>query len=721
MKAMKRSHMNYLKLRHSVICALMTALMLLLVWACGGSDREPRLPETQTMAVVDTLHGVEIVDSYRWLEDGEDPDVQKWADKQNEYCRHVLAQYPGREKLEGRIRELMKIGTVSEPAIHGGRYFYMRRDGDMQHSRLLLKRAVDAEPEVVLDPGTFSTDGTVALDWWYPSDDGKFIAYGKSSGGTENSTLFILDADTKELLPDTIPYTDAASIAWLKDNSGFYYTRQPEPGTVPEGDEDYYRKVFFHKMGRDYRDDPLIFGEGRDKTDWPGVQLSPDNRYLLIPVYQGWAKSELYLKDLKKGGDFILLTGGIDAMFSASPLDDALYVFTNYRAPRYRIAKASYDKPQMKHWKEVIPEGESMRESYAVIGDNIVVTELHNASSRASIYSKSGKLRGDIRLPSIGSIMSYGDHVLGAETDGSEVLFGFHSYFIPPTIFRYDFRTDTLDIFDRIETDLDLSNFKAEQVWFPSKDSTMVSMFLIHRKDLVLDGNNPTLVYGYGGFASNETPYFSRTNTIFFSRGGVLADVQLRGGGEYGEEWHRAGMLENKQNVFDDFIAAMEWLIENKYTNPKRLIIEGGSNGGLLVGAVMVQRPDLMKAVVCGRPLLDMLRYHKFLIGELWVPELGSAHDPEQFEYLYAYSPYHNVKQGMAYPAVLFESADHDTRVDPMHVRKMTATLQAATSSDEPILLRIQRKTGHGQGAPISIVIEEIVDSWSFIFWQLGI
>ncbi|MEW5925648.1 MAG: prolyl oligopeptidase family serine peptidase, partial [Candidatus Zixiibacteriota bacterium] len=607
------------------------------------------------------------------------------------------------------------------PAVYGGKYFFQKRVGDENHAVLYMRRTLDAQPEIILDPNQFSTDGTVALDWWFPSPDGSLMAYGKSAGGTENSTLFLMDMNTREMLKDTIPNTDAVSIAWLSDNSAFYYTRYPAPGTVPEGDEVYYRWIYLHKIGTDYKDDPLIFGKGRDKTEWLTVQISPDDKHLVIGGYLGWSKCELFLKNLAAGGDFVEITGGEEALHTAIPLNDAVYLFTNYKAPRYRIMKADYKRPTLTDWREVVPESETIMETFTIASNNIVVVGLMNASSKASIYGLDGIFKNDIALPAIGSIDTYYDHSLGAEPDGKELLFAFNSYFIPPTIYRYQFDTSELTVFDEITTDLDLSQFEVEQVWYPSRDGTKISMFLTHRKDIKLDGNNPTLVYGYGGFNSNEKPYFSRTMTLFLNKGGVYAHTQLRGGGEYGEEWHRAGMLENKQNSFDDMIAACEWLIENKYTNSQKLIIEGGSNGGLLVGAVLVQRPDLMKAVVCSRPLLDMLRYHKFLIGSLWIPEYGSADDSAQFRFIYDYSPYHHIKKGEKYPAVLFESADNDTRVDPLHAFKMTAALQAATSSDEPILLRIQRQTGHGQGAPQRIIIEELVDEWSFVYWQMGL
>ncbi|PKK84034.1 MAG: S9 family peptidase [candidate division Zixibacteria bacterium HGW-Zixibacteria-1] len=704
-----------------VTLTILALLVGLAIGSCGDSKTSLSFPETPVRTVVDTLHGVEIADDYRWLEDGKSPEVKKWADEQDKYCRQLLGEYAGRKDLEASIEKLMKIGSMNSPAVYGGKYFYMKRIGDENHAILYMRRSPEGPTETVLDPNAFSTDGTVALDWWYPSTDGGLMAYGKSAGGTENSTLFLMNIDSRKMLKDTIPFTDAASIAWLKDNSGFYYTRYPAPGTVPEGDEVYYRRVYFHKIGSDYYSDPLIFGEGRDKTEWLTVQISPDDKHLIIGAYMGWSKCDLFLKNLAGGGDFMQITDGEEAIHTVFPLNDAMYIFTNYQAPRYRIMKADYNRPKLKEWKVLVPEKESIMESFTIAAGNIVVIGLQNAASKASIYGLDGTFKNDIALPAIGSIDTYYEHSLGAEPGGKDLLFAYNSYFIPPSIYRYQFDTGELTVFDEIKTDLDLTQFEVEQVWYPSKDGTKVSMFLTHRKDIKLDGGNPTLVYGYGGFNSNEKPYFSRTMTLFLSKGGVYAHTQLRGGGEYGEEWHRAGMLENKQNSFDDMIAACEWLIANKYTSSQKLIIEGGSNGGLLVGAVLVQRPDLMKAVVCSRPLLDMLRYQKFLIGSLWVPEYGSADDSTQFEYLYEYSPYHHIKKDVSYPAVLLQSADNDTRVDPLHAYKMAAALQAATASNEPILLRIQRQTGHGQGAPQRIIIEELVDEWSFVYWQLGL
>ncbi len=702
------------------IFALLIPLTTILLLSCEGFEKSHEPPSTPIDAVYDTLHGTEIVDYYRWLENGDDAVVKKWENEQDEYCRKLLAEYPKRNLLQTRIDRLMQIGTMGDPRIAGGKYFYKKRTGDMEHAQLLMKNSPDSEPVVILDPNTFSGDATVALDWWYPSTDGNMIAFGKSARGTENSTLYIYDVKEGEVLDDTIPYVRNTSVAWLNDNSGFYYARYPQPGEVPEGEEEYYRKIYFHELGRFWKEDPLIFGEGREKTEWSDVKLSPNNRYLVINVWRGWSESEILFKERNSTGDFKVITSGQEGAFVPFPVDDGIFIYTDYRAPRYRIMKSYYDQPFIKNWELRIPETDGSKYSFGVTEKHLIVHELYNASSRILVYEKNGQFTKEIALPAIGSVM--GDEtIIFTEPYGNEVLFGYNSFFVPPRIYRYDLDSMELQVVDQIKTDLNLDKYTVSQVWYPSKDGTQISMFLVHKKDIELDGNNPAIVYGYGGFNSSEVPYFSRTMTMFYDAGGVYAYTQLRGGGEYGEEWHRQGMLENKQNTFDDFIAACEWLIENNYTNSEKLCIMGGSNGGLLVGAVMVQRPDLMKAVVSSRPLLDMLRYHKFLIGELWIPEYGSADIPEQFEFIYEYSPYHNIEKGTAYPAVLFESADHDTRVDPLHARKMTAALQAATSSGNPVLLRVQRQTGHGQGAPKRIIIEELLDEYCFIFRQLGI
>lgn len=673
-------------------------------------------PPTRVEVVVDTLHGVPIEDPYRWLEDGASDEIQGWTRAQYEYFKMYVDSYLHREKVAQRLTELLAIGFVGAPSVRGDLYFFKKREGEQDHAVLYMRRGLEGKPEVLIDPNLFSDDGTVAMDWSFLSRDGSLIAYGVSASGSENSTLFIKRTSDKALLPDTIPFTRAASLAWLPDNSGFYYTRYPAPGTVPEGDETYFRWVYFHKLGDSWENDAFVFGKELDKTDWPGVSLSPDGHWLVCEVFMGWSKSEIYLKDLTvPESDFIPVVEDIEASFAVIALNDRFLIRTNYDAPRYRVLSGRYEEPGMDAWSEIIPQQDQILNRILVVNSHIVTSSLKNACSHIEIYTLDGDLVCEINTPSLGTVSS-----LSGEWDGHELFFAFHSFNMPWTIMRYDFETDTTRQIDQVKAAIDMSDIEVKQVWYESADGTPVSMFLVHKRDFTLDGQNPTYLTGYGGFNASMTPYFSQSLTPWLENGGVYALPNLRGGGEYGEQWHKAGMLDKKQNTFDDFIAAAEYLFKEGYTNPKKLVISGGSNGGLLIGAVLTQRPDICKAAVCSVPLLDMIRYHRFLIAQLWIPEYGSSENPEQFKYVYAYSPYHNIKKGTKYPAILLKTAESDGRVDPMHARKMAARLQTATASDNPILLRVETKAGHGQGKPISKKIEELTDTWCFIFKSLG-
>ncbi|HEY1860560.1 MAG TPA: prolyl oligopeptidase family serine peptidase, partial [Gemmataceae bacterium] len=447
------------------------------------------------------------------------------------------------------------------------------------------------------------------------------------------------------------------------------------------------------------------------------VALSPDGRWLVVTVEQGWSRSEVHFKDCKKtDAAFAPLTEGLDALFDVIVRDDHIYLHTNYKAPRYRLYEVNPLKPDRKNWMERIGQSEDVLQGVTAVGDSLVCNYARKAASRLVLCDQEGFVSQEIKLPTLGSLAG-----IGAEWDGDEFLFGFQSFTVPTNVYRFDLKTKETELWQQVKADIDFSQYEVEQVTYPSKDKTPITMFLAHKKGLKQDGANPTLLYGYGGFNISMTPAFNSSRFLFLERGGVLAIANLRGGGEYGEEWHKSGMLAKKQNVFEDFLSAAEWLIDQKYTSKEHLAIQGGSNGGLLVGAALTQRPDLFRAVVCQVPLLDMVRYHKFLIARLWIPEFGTADDPEQFKWLYAYSPYHHVKDGTAYPAVLLETAESDSRVDALHARKMAARLQTATSSDQPILLRLETKAGHGAGKPRGKVIEELTDTWSFLFWQLGI
>ncbi|HPI31930.1 MAG TPA: prolyl oligopeptidase family serine peptidase, partial [candidate division Zixibacteria bacterium] len=532
------------------------------------------------------------------------------------------------------------------------------------------------------------------------------------------SVLYIMRTADRTRLPDTIPYTTSVSLAWLPDNSGFYYTRFPEPGTVPPGDERYHRWVYLHRLGDDWRADSLIFGSELDKAAWPGVGLSPDGRRLLVAVYRGWSDIDTYVRDrTDPASSFTRLYDDVEATVNVTPLDDCFLAFTNLNAPRFRLMRGQYEKPGIENWVEIIPEREAILESAAPVGGRLVTRSLQNAYSVVEVFTMEGRLLRTLPTPSPGTVYS-----VSGELDGRELFYYFSSFDTPSAIYRYDFAADTVALWAQLDAGVDLSNLVVKQVWYKSHDGTPVSMFLVHREGIPLDGSNPAFLYGYGGFNVTMTPYFSRTLAVWYDQGGIYALPNIRGGGEYGEAWHDAGKLGNKQNSFDDFIAAAEYLIAEGYTSPARLCISGGSNGGLLTGAVLVQRPDLFRAAIVAVPLLDMIRYHRFLAARIWVPEYGSSEDPEQFAYLLAYSPYHHVTESADYPAVLLTAGLSDSRVDPMHARKMTARLQAADATPEtPVLLRIEPKAGHGQGKPISKQIEEQTDQWSFVFRALNV
>jgi prolyl oligopeptidase len=481
----------------------------------------------------------------------------------------------------------------------------------------------------------------------------------------------------------------------------------------------YNRRVFYHTIGEGPAKDQVVFGEGRDPQDWPNVEISEDGRWLLIGVQQGWAKSELYLKNTKPNAAAVPVATGKNFVYSGKMFRGTLYILTNEDAPRYRIMAVSASNPGRANWKEIVPQTDAVIVNVSIVGGKLLAEYEKNATSQLKMLTLEGKVISDIKLPGLGSVIG-----TGGEWDSKEAFYTFHSYTVPPVTYHYDLASGKQSEWAKVDAPtVDSTKYEVKQVWYTSKDGTLVPMFVVAKKGLELNGKNPTLLNGYGGFNVSSTPAFSRGLFVWLEHGGVFAVANLRGGAEFGEDWHRAGMLENKQNVFDDFIAAAEYLVAQKYTDKEHLAIQGGSNGGLLMGAVMTQRPDLFKAVICQVPLLDMLRYQNFQIAKLWIPEYGSAENPEQFKWLYAYSPYHHVKAGTTYPATLFMTADTDTRVDPMHAKKMAALLQAeaANGPERPILLRIEPKAGHGAGKPVSKLIEEGTDVWSFLFWQLGV
>jgi prolyl oligopeptidase len=687
---------------------------------------------TRSEPATETIHGVKVVDPYRWLENGDGEEVRWWTAQQNRLLRQTLDAVPSRKRLADRLWALYGIGAMDAPVPKGKgratRYFYTRREGQQNQPALYVRQGLRGVDRVLLDVNALAADGTLALDWWYPSEDGRLLAYGISASGSELSTLRVRDVDTGQDRPDVIPWTRACSLAWLPSGRGFYYTRYPAPGSVPAGQEEYQRHVFLHRLGTVASRDRRIFGEGLSTSAWTSVMLSPDGRWLGIEVADGAAKTELFLIDTRKRGapsPIPVVTGRPALFYLVDMLDDRLYVVSNEDAPRYRLFQVDPRRPERENWKQIIAEGKDTLERVAAVGGKLAALYLKDASSRVRVFSRAGKLEREIKLPGLGTVTElHGRH------QGRELFFGFTSFLTPTLVMRHDLgagrgwrRGDLRSpvVWQKLASPIDPDAFSVEQVRYPSRDGTLIPMFLVARKGLVRDGRAPALLYGYGGFNVNLTPGFVAGIGPFVERGGVYAVANLRGGGEYGETWHSAGVLGNKQTVFDDFIAAAEFLIRERITSRDRLAITGRSNGGLLVAAVLTQRPDLFRAAICGVPLTDMVRYHRFRIARLWIPEYGSAEDPEQFKFLYAYSPYHHVRDGVAYPATLVFTAESDTRVDPLHARKFAARLQAAQSGPGPILLRMEGQAGHGAGKPLGKLIEQQADEMAFLFGQLGI
>jgi prolyl oligopeptidase len=686
-------------------------------------------PKAKVTPVEDTVQGHKIVDRYRYLEDPNDPDTKLYVEQELSYTRAILDPLPGRDKINARLSQLLEIGTVGAPQMGGKYYIHTRREGNQNQPILYVREGVNGggddrlaeKDRVLVDVNKMSTDGTVALDWWFAAEDGKYVAYGTSASGSEESTLRIVESATGKVLPDTIDRTRFASVAWMKDSSAFYYTRHPKKGEVPDGEEVYHVKVFYHQIGSDPAQDPLIFGEGRKPQDVPSVTLSEDDRWLLIDVGEGWTKTEMYLQDLQSKNPPLEITTGKDFLYDADFFAGKLYITTNEDAPHFRVFVADASNPKRENWKELIPQTDAVLQGASVTGGKLLAQYEHNVASELKLFGLDGKKFADIPLPAIGAVFS-----ASGRYDRNEMFFGFQSFTVPPSIYRVDLTDVKSALWAKVDApSIDPSAYDVRQVWYTSKDGTKIPMFVVSKKGIEKNGKNPTLLTGYGGFNISMTPTFDRSMFLWMEHGGIYAVANLRGGSEFGEDWHRAGMLDKEQSVFDDFIAAGEYLIAQKYTDRDHLAISGGSNGGLLMGAMITQRPELFRAVVCQVPLLDMLRYQNFQIAKLWIPEYGSADDAKQFNWLYAYSPYHHVKPGQEYPAILFMTGDTDTRVDPMHAKKMAALMQAeaknGSSKERPILLWIDTKAGHGQGKPVVKQIEERTDMYSFLFWQLGI
>jgi prolyl oligopeptidase len=671
-------------------------------------------PTTRVATVTDTLHGQHIPDPYRWLEDETSPEVQAWMTAQDGYARGVLGQLPHRDDWVARLKQVFYFDAISAPVHRGGRYFYSRKHADKEKTIVCWKQGEAGAEQVLFDPNQWSADGSKGLGVTSASWDGRYVAYGVKEHNSDEAVLHIRDVAAGNDLSETIEGAKYAMPSWTPDNHGFYYTWVPPVGDkVTVADRPGFAEIRYHKLGTPVAGDPVVHPATGNPGTFINAELSRDGHWLIVTIQHGWNSTDLYVKDTRKhAAGWTALVEGVDATFDLIAWRDQFYVMTNDGAPRNRVYKVDPAHTARAAWKEIVPESDATLESTGVVGEHLVLTYMRHAANEIELHDLAGKLVRKVDLPPLGSAGS----IVGNPDEDTGYI-AYTSFTEPQVIYKTSIRTGKTAEWARIKLPIDTAQLTAEQVFYPSKDGTKISMFILSKQGAARNGSNPTILTGYGGFNVNMTPAFASSRAVWLERGGVIAIPNLRGGGEYGEDWHRAGKLLVKQNVFDDFIAAAEYLIAERWTSRDHLAISGGSNGGLLVGAAVTQRPDLFKAVICAVPLLDMLRYHLFGSGKTWVPEYGSAEDDAQFKALYQYSPYRvAVDAGArAYPAVLLDSADHDDRVDPMHARKLAAVLQAAQTGDAPILLRIERNAGHGGADLVKQQVERSADQMAWL------
>jgi prolyl oligopeptidase len=657
----------------------------------------------------DTTHGTTVVaDPYRWLEEQDSAETRAWIGAEQACTTAALSKITGREAVAKRFAELLHTDEVAIPVERHGRYFFRKRLAGEELAKIYMRRGRDGADEVLVDPLPWSADHSASALLVNVSPDGKFAYYARRDGGKDEIAIHVLDVDARKELPDVLPAADYFGVEPTPDDRAVYYSKATADGP----------RAYVHMLGSDPAKDQLLFGESLGKDKILTVTISDDGNYLAyVVVYgSGSEQSEVYLQDLKNHGPVVPVVTGVKALFNPAFGDaNTLYITTNWKAPHWHVFATSLATPSQEHWREIIPERDATLENLVAASGKVVVQYLHNVTSQVEIRDAEGKNPTAMPLPGLGTAQVTG------RWSSPEIFYSFQSFDLPETIYSRVMASGASSVWFKQKIPFDSAGYQTEQVWYESKDHTRIPMFLFHKKGLKFNGSSPVLLTGYGGFDLNETPRFSARFAIWAEHGGIVAYPNLRGGGEFGEEWHRAGMFEKKQNVFDDFIAAAEFLINNRYTNASRLAIRGASNGGLLMGAMITQRPELFQAVVCLYPLLDMLRFQKFMEGPYWVPEYGSAENAEQFQYIHAYSPYHRVEKGKKYPAVMFVTGDGDTRVAPLHARKMAALLQAETGSERPVLLLYDTKSGHSGGRPISKEIEEDTDELSFLFWQLHV
>lgn len=685
-------------------------------------------PQPHQANQVDDYHGTQVADPYRWLEDPDSGETKAWIEAENKLTFGLLETIPARDRLKQRLTQLWNYEKYGIPFKQGDaqkdgateRYFYFKNDGLQNQSVLYTLKALEDEPVVLLDPNTLSEDGTIALSGLSISEDGQYLAYGLSTSGSDWQEWKVREVATGKDLDDRVQWVKFSGASWTHDGKGFFYSRYDEPSEKSKlEDVNYFQKLYYHRLGTPQSDDMLIY-ERPDQKDWGfGGSVSEDGRFLIISVWLGTDPRNLvFYKDLSiTNAPIVELINTFEASYSFIDNEsDRFWFSTDLDAPRSRVIAIDTKQSDRTHWQEVIPQAAETLEGVGILNNQFVASYLKDAHSQVKLFDLDGTLIREVQFPGLGSVGGF-----GGKRHDTETFYSFTSFTTPATIYRYDLAKNESRIFRQPNVDFNPDDYETKQVFYPSKDGTQIPMFIVHKKGLVLDGTNPAFLYGYGGFGISLTPSFSVSTLVWLEMGGILAQPSLRGGGEYGEDWHQAGTKLKKQTVFDDFIAAAEWLVDRKYTSPKKLAIAGGSNGGLLVGACMTQRPDLFGAALPAVGVMDMLRFHKFTIGWAWISEYGTPEDPDEFKALYAYSPLHNLKPNTAYPATLITTADHDDRVVPAHSFKFAAALQAAHKGEAPVMIRIETKAGHGAGKPTAKIIEESADKWAFLVKVLGL
>ncbi len=683
------------------------------------NDSAPAIyPKARRSDQIDDYHGTKVADPYRWLEDTDSPETKAWVEAENRVTFGYLDQIPYRNAIRERLTKLWNYERFTVPRQEGGRYFFQHNTGLQNQNVLLVADSINAQPRLLLDPNTLSPDGTVALAGDAVSDDGKLMAYGIATSGSDWNEWHVRDVDTGKDLSDDLKWVKFSAASWSKDNKGFYYSRYDEPKGAALREANYFQKLYYHRVGTDQSEDKLIYERPDNKEMLFGGDVTDDGHYLIITVSQGTEpKNRLYYEDLTQpDAPVVKLLDDFDAQYSFIDNDGPVFWFhTDLDAPRGRVIAIDTRHPERANWKTIVPQSADKLEFANVVDNVFLLGYLKDAYTEVRVYDLNGGFLHNVDLPGIGTAGGFP----GKRKD-KETFYAFTSFTSPMTIYRYEPQAAKSTVFRKPQVDFDPNLYETKQVFYHSKDGTRVPMFLTYKKGIKLDGQNPTLLYGYGGFDISLTPAFTVPNLVWLEMGGIYAQPNLRGGGEYGEEWHQAGIKEKKQNVFDDFIAAAEWLIANKYTSTPKLAIRGGSNGGLLVGACVTQRPDLFGVALPEVGVMDMLRFHKFTIGWAWTSDYGSSDNSEDFKTLYAYSPLHNLKPGTKYPPTLIATSDHDDRVVPGHSFKFAATMQADQAGPAPVLIRIETKAGHGAGKSITKLIDEFADTWAFTAYNMG-